>query len=67
MFSTFPILCGESDRDQLHKIVSRCGPLDEETFPGWSELPGFIDEPGYPWNNIPSEKSILVEANKNWG
>jgi hypothetical protein len=44
-----PILAGDTDRDQLRRIFTHCGPLNEDTMPGWSALPGFPDALGYPW------------------
>lgn len=57
-----PVLCGESDRDQLYKIAQRCGPLDEESFPGWQDLPGFPDAAGHPWDKTPQTQSLFEEV-----
>ena len=35
-----PIMQGESDIDQLHKIWQLCGTPTESTWPGWEDLPG---------------------------
>ncbi|KAF8600562.1 Pkinase-domain-containing protein [Ceratobasidium sp. AG-I] len=40
MWTRRPILCGNSDPDQLEKIWELCGTPDEEVWPGWRELPG---------------------------
>lgn len=68
MFHRNPILCGESDRDQLYRIISKCGPINAETFPGWAELPGFPDAAGHPWDTTPlSDKSLFELAYREWG
>jgi serine/threonine-protein kinase BUR1 len=64
MYHRQPILAGESDRDQLYKIFSRCGPLNNETFPGWNALPGFPDSQGHPWDQTPQGLSVLETAQK---
>jgi serine/threonine-protein kinase BUR1 len=65
MFSRVPILGGESDRDQLYRIVTRCGPLNDASFPGWKDLPGFPNEKGHPWDQIPTEKHMW-DLSKDW-
>lgn len=62
MYFRAPILAGDSDRDQLSKIFQRCGPLNQETFPGWDALPGFPDAKGHPWDRISSDKPLLELA-----
>ncbi|WVQ94722.1 hypothetical protein IAU59_001802 [Kwoniella sp. CBS 9459] len=66
MYHRHPILAGESDRDQLYQIFSRCGPLNQETFPGWDRLPGFPDSQGHPWDRTQMEMPIL-ECTQRWG
>ena len=39
MFLRHPVFTGASDLDQLAKIVQMCGPINEESMPGWSEMP----------------------------
>ncbi|KAK8861385.1 hypothetical protein IAR55_002204 [Kwoniella newhampshirensis] len=64
MYLHQPILAGESDRDQLYQIFSKCGPLNEETLPGWDKLPGFPDAQGHPWNRTPLDMPLLECAQK---
>ncbi|WWD16710.1 hypothetical protein CI109_101141 [Kwoniella shandongensis] len=64
MYLHQPILAGESDRDQLFQIFSKCGPLNEDTFPGWDKLPGFPESPGHPWNKTSQDMPILEYAHK---
>ncbi|OCF42389.1 CMGC/CDK protein kinase [Kwoniella heveanensis CBS 569] len=66
MYHRHPILAGDSDRDQLSVIFSRCGPLSQETFPGWDRLPGFPDSYGFPWDKTPTDVPVL-ECAQRWG
>ncbi len=65
MYNKDPIFMGESDRDQLYKIFSQCGPLNSDTLPGWDSLPGFPEAKGHPWDKTPQEVSIL-EMSQKW-
>jgi len=40
MFKKRPILAGNSDVDQIHKIFDLVGSPTEDNMPGWSSLPG---------------------------
>lgn len=62
MYHRAPILAGESDRDQLFKIFSKCGPLNQETFPGWDALPGFPESKGFAWDKISHDMHLLESA-----
>ncbi|KAK4683509.1 hypothetical protein P7C73_g6741, partial [Tremellales sp. Uapishka_1] len=64
LYHRLPILPGESDRDQLSKIFSKCGPLTPQSFPGWESLPGFPDAKGFPWHETPASTSMLDSAHK---
>ena len=64
MFNKDPILAGESDRDQLYRIFSRCGPLNQDTFPGWDSLPGFPDARGYAWDKTPQDTPLVEMAQR---
>lgn len=59
MYRKDPWLAGESDRDQLIKIFTHCGPLNENTMPGWRDLDGFPDEPDHPWNQTVAGPTLL--------
>jgi hypothetical protein len=62
LFNRTPILPGDSDPGQLELIVQRCGPLNDETMPGWKELAGLQGQEGRRWDNIPKDKSITAWA-----
>ncbi|KAG9092432.1 serine/threonine protein kinase, CMGC, CDC2/CDK sub [Ceratobasidium sp. UAMH 11750] len=48
MWTRRPILCGNSDADQLEKIWELCGTPDDVIWPGWRELPGMDGvKPGF--------------------
>nr|XP_019050164.1 CMGC/CDK protein kinase [Kwoniella bestiolae CBS 10118]OCF29094.1 CMGC/CDK protein kinase [Kwoniella bestiolae CBS 10118] len=66
MYFRHPILSGDSDRDQLYQIFSRCGPLNQDSFPGWDRLPGFPDAEGHPWDRTIVDGTLLESAPK-WG
>lgn len=40
MYKGGPILQGQSDIDQLHRVFQLCGTPTESTMPGWTLLPG---------------------------
>jgi hypothetical protein len=66
MYKRDPILPGgPNDEDQLHMISSQCGPLNDETFPKWRSLKGFPGREDYPWDKVPADTSVLVQA-KQW-
>ncbi|OCF58122.1 CMGC/CDK/CDK9 protein kinase [Kwoniella mangroviensis CBS 10435] len=66
MYFRHPILAGDSDRDQLYQIFSRCGPLSQDSFPGWDRLPGFPEAVGHPWERTPVDTTLFDSAPK-WG
>ncbi len=66
MYARQPILCGESDRDQLYQIMAQCGPLNDETWAGWRELPGHPDDPRHAWDRTHQSVGILGMA-AGWG
>ncbi|WWC87672.1 uncharacterized protein L201_002563 [Kwoniella dendrophila CBS 6074] len=66
MYFRHPILSGDSDRDQLYQIFSKCGPLNQVTFPNWDQLPGFPDNQHHPWDKTPMDGHIL-ESTPKWG
>ena len=39
MFFRHPVFTGSSDLDQLAKIVHMCGPINDDSMPGWSDMP----------------------------
>lgn len=39
MFHKLPVFTGSSDLDQLAKIVHMCGPITDESLPGWRDMP----------------------------
>ena len=43
MYHREPILAakGQTDDGQLPLILEHCGPLNDDTFPGWQDLPGY--------------------------
>lgn len=51
----------------MSRIISRCGPIDDETFPGWADLPGFPDAKNFPWASTLLEDFITDQAQKEWG
>ncbi|WVQ73841.1 hypothetical protein IAR50_003422 [Cryptococcus sp. DSM 104548] len=57
-----PLLPGGGDREQLAMIVAKCGPLNQETWPGWRSLPGFVDAPGHDWERTPRERHIAEDV-----
>ncbi|ODN80757.1 hypothetical protein L202_02912 [Cryptococcus amylolentus CBS 6039] len=57
-----PLLPGGGDREQLAMIVAKCGPLSQETWPGWRSLPGFVDAPGHDWERTPRERHIAEDV-----
>ncbi|KIR96464.1 CMGC/CDK protein kinase [Cryptococcus deuterogattii 2001/935-1] len=65
MYLRKPILPGGGDREQLSMIFAKCGPLNEETWPGWQDLPGFPEAHGFAWDKTPRDTSILEES-KSW-
>ncbi|WVO17997.1 hypothetical protein L204_105695 [Cryptococcus depauperatus] len=65
MYYKRPILPGAHDRGQLSLIIGKCGPLNQETWPGWDQLPGFPEAPGFAWDKTPRQRNILEDA-KMW-
>ena len=63
-----PILAaaGKNDDGQLPLIIQHCGPLNEETFLGWMDLPGYEGMRGYRWDLHELGLPILKLA-KDWG
>lgn len=39
MFFRHPVFTGSSDLDQLARIVQMCGTIDDNSMPGWDQLP----------------------------
>jgi serine/threonine-protein kinase BUR1 len=67
LYNREPILPGgPNDDDQLRRIAVHCGPLNEETFPGWSRLPGFPGLEKHPWDREVQQVSVVDMARK-WG
>ncbi len=64
IYNRDPILMGDSDRDQLYKVFSQCGPLNSGTFPDWDLLPGFPEAKGHPWDKTPMGTPIIEMAQK---
>lgn len=64
IYNKDPILMGESDRDQVYRIFAHCGPLNQDSFPGWDLLPGFPEASGHPWDKTPQETPIIELAQK---
>jgi len=62
LFLRNPILPGATDSGQLELIVERCGPLNDETMPGWRDLPGLPGQEGRKWDKVPQDQSIRVWA-----
>jgi serine/threonine-protein kinase BUR1 len=61
-----PILAGHSDYDQLQRIVATCGPLNDQTWPRWRELPGFPENEGKDWDKVLAETSMADVARKDY-
>ncbi|KZT68342.1 Pkinase-domain-containing protein [Daedalea quercina L-15889] len=59
MFWRRPILPGGSDIDQLEKIWQLCGTPNEQTWPGWDQLPGC--EGVRTWNTYNRRLRIVYE------
>jgi hypothetical protein len=66
MYHREPIFAGVGDPEQLELIIKRCGPLSNETMPGWRDLPGLPDMEGRNWDKIQVEKPIKETARKYW-
>ncbi|ORX36332.1 kinase-like domain-containing protein [Kockovaella imperatae] len=62
MFHREPILAakGQTDDGQLPLILEHCGPLNDETFPGWQDLPGYPEMQGRRWDFMDECSSHLL-------